>query len=93
MRQTYFDIGDPRFEAFRSVESIANMFSVKDIRNSEHFSIPWDITNVRAALAMARINKSLGRIELAHEHARVGLRLCESAGALKGLFEEVLCTI
>jgi len=93
MWQTYFDIGEPQFEAFRSVQSIANMFSVEDILNSEHFGTPWNITNVRAALAMARINKSLGRIDLAHAHARVGLNLIKSSSSLKELFEDVLCKI
>jgi hypothetical protein len=79
--KSYFEWGEPRFREYSSVESIANMISLAQLRGGEYINAFGGVTIPRAALAMARIQEHMGNSHRAAEFARACLEtICKASG-------------
>ncbi len=88
--ETYHRVGEPAFAKYDTVEKIAEMVSVDDISSNEFIHVFGGITNVRAALTMARVNEHIGELRLAQAFAQVGLENLGRATVLEVQFKEIL---
>jgi hypothetical protein len=88
--ETYFGHSEPLFQRYDSVEKIAAMISIDDIKKQGFASAFDEITVVGAALAMARVHRHLGNAVLSRDFAAMGLQNLGRATALKDAFEELL---
>ncbi len=88
--RTYFEVGEPVFARYDSTDAIADAISLDDVLSGSYIDVLGGVTNVRAALTMARIHEHLGDRDLAHAFAKAGLERVERATSLIPRFEEIL---
>ncbi len=87
---TYLTIGEPEFSRFDTVEKMVNMIALSDIRFGNYIKVFGGVTEVGAALTMARIHAHLGNNSEARAFANAGLENLGRAIALKTKFIEIL---
>ncbi len=87
---TYFRYGEPKFQKFDSVEKIASMLSLDDIKNQDYLELFAGITVQRGALAIARIHKHLGNLSQSKDFAEAGLNTIDCAETLRVSFQELI---
>lgn len=87
---TYLESGEPRFRQYDSVEKIASMISVDEIKQGAYRHTFGGITKVRAALTMARIHLHLGNVVAGKQFAAAGLANIGGATLLRPEFEKIL---
>jgi len=87
---TYFAHGEPQFANFDTVEKIAAMFTIDDLKKKDLLKVFGFVTLQPGALAMARIHQHLGNISKARQFADFGLDNLGSATNLKPLYEDIL---
>ena len=87
---TYLDVGEPAFSRYDTVEKVANMISIDQIFTDKYIDAFGGVTEVRAALTMARIHEHLGNFDLARAFAAAGMTNIGRATALKPRFRELL---
>ena len=87
---TYLNSGEPYFRQYDSIEKIASMISVDEIKRGVYLQVFGGITDVRAALMMARIHVHLGNVIKAREFAAVGLEHIGGATLLRPELESIL---
>ena len=90
LMSTYKNRGEAQFKEFDSVEKIANMLRPNEITTDGSLKLFGYVTAVRGALVMARVNRHIGKLELAREFAQAGLRNLGKATSLKPRLEEFL---
>ena len=88
--ETYRQVGEPAFTEYDTVEKIAEMISVDDISSRDFIDIFGGLTNVRAALTMARVNEHIGNLDSARAFAHAGLENLGRATMLEAQFTEIL---
>ena len=91
--KTYFDVGEPLFERFDTVQKIADGLTVDSIRPDEMVELFGPTTSGRAALTMARINRHIGRNDKARAFAAAGLDNMGSVQTLKPALERLLAEL
>ena len=87
---TYLERGEPHFQQYDSVEKIAAMISVDEIKQGSYLYTFGGITSVRAALAMARVHTHLGNTIESKQFAEAGLENIGNASLLRREFESIL---
>jgi len=87
---TYLKVGEPAFSKYDTVERVANMISIEESFANNYIEAFGGITEVRAALTMARIHQHLGNSDLAHAFATAGMENLDRAAVLKPRFQEIL---
>jgi hypothetical protein len=87
---TYLECGEPYFQQYGSIEKIAAMISVDEIKQGSYVHMFGGITPVRAALAMARIHLHWGHTIESKQFAEVGLANIGAANLLRREFESIL---
>lgn len=90
LKKTYFDVGEPAFAKFDTVEKIASMISLDQIFADNYIDAFGGVTEVRAALTMARIHENIGNLDLARAFATAGMSNLGRATPLKSSFREIL---
>lgn len=88
--ETYLDVGEPAFSEYDTVEKVADMISLDQIFADNYIEAFGGITEVRAALTMARIHGYLGNLDLARQFAEAGITNLGRATALAPCFKEIL---
>jgi hypothetical protein len=86
---TYFEFGEPRFRSYDTVEAIADMFTLDQLRAGNLNGGFGGFTVPRAALSMARIRAHLGQTQRAADFARIGLEKLGNASGLKAELERL----
>ena len=81
--ESYFEWGEPLFQAYSSVQSIASMITLDQLRSENFINAFGGVTIPRAALVMARIQVHMGNSDRAAEFARAGLEKLGSASGLR----------
>ena len=87
---TYLETGEPYFRRYDSMEKIVSMISLDDVKRGAYLHTFGGITDVRAALTMARIHVHLGNVVSAKQFAAVGLANIGDATLLRREFENIL---
>jgi hypothetical protein len=87
---TYLESGEPYFRQYDCIEKIASMISVDEIKREAYLHSFGGITDVRAALAMARIRVHLGNVIEGKQFAAAGLAKIGGATLLRREFENIL---
>lgn len=88
--ETYLDVGELAFSKYDTVEKIANMISIDQIFADNYIDAFGGVTEVRAALTMARIHEHMGNLDLARAFATAGISNLGRATGLKPRFREIL---
>lgn len=86
---TYFEFGEPLFEAFSTVEDIANMFLPSQLNGKSFLKGFGGVTVPRIALTLAKVHAHMGNTPSSAEYARIGLQNLGKAVALKSELEEL----
>lgn len=90
---TYLKVGEPAFSKYDTVEKVADMISIEEIFSDNYIKAFGGMTEVRAALTMARIHQHLGDSDLARAFASAGMANLGRATVLEPQFREVLARI
>jgi hypothetical protein len=83
----FCDLGESLFEQFRDPLCMASAVSIEALDRGDKQLLPWHVTKVRMALAMARINQHLGKRIEARRFADFGLRNLGRSVALRTILE------
>ena len=86
---TYATSGEPLLERFSRIEAIAAALSPISIRDPRNAPVPWKKPTALHALALARIHKQLGNLDLCREYAHVGLATSGKFPGHKPALEEL----
>jgi hypothetical protein len=86
---TYETNGEPLMARFSQMEGIAAALSPISIRDPRSAPVPWKKPTPLHALALARIHKQLGNLNLCREYAHVGLATLGKFTARKPALEEL----
>ena len=89
LARVYFEFGEPVFQKHDSVESIAKLISVNELRDAEYLETLGGMTVPRAALTMARVHQHLGNTAQASQYASIGLQRLGRATALSAELEDI----
>ena len=90
LAQTYFDVGEPFLNQYRTVEDLVECFTIESIHRGDYKRDFKNITASRAALAMARVHLYLGNEPVAKSYATEGMLHVGRGQALIPRFEEIL---
>lgn len=88
--ETYLHVGEPAFSKYDTTAKVANMISIEEIFSGNYIEVFGGITEVRAALTMARVHEHMGNPDLARAFATAGMTSLGRATVLKPQFEEIL---
>jgi hypothetical protein len=88
--QTYRDYGAPYFAAWAEFPGRFIDLTVDQLTQGSKLPFPVHTTDLRAALAMARIHAHLGNLETSRSFAAFGLANLGKATGLRRSFEEML---
>ena len=88
--KTYMQVGEVAFSQFDTVEKVAGMISIDDVSSKRFIKVFGGVTDVRAALTMARVHLHLGKFDTARQFADVGLKNLGRATVLRPQFLKIL---
>ncbi len=88
--ETYQEVGEPAFSRYDTIDKVADMVSIEEIFADNYIEAFGGITEVRAALTMARIHEYMGSLDLARAFANAGMTNLGRATVLKPHFQEIL---
>jgi hypothetical protein len=89
MLAVYCDLGESLFDEFRDPLAVANAVSIDMLERGGATGFPWSLTKVRMALALARINRHLGKTAEARRLAEFGLSNLGRAVGVRSALERL----
>jgi len=90
--EVYARIGRPLLNEMSSTESPLNTVSAEDFERSQFDFRGFKSTNVRMALALARLRQAQGKLSESRSFAKYGLAHVGDAVAFKRMFEQLCVT-